>query len=157
MLAGMGLMLAIFSMPSLTSAQSYVFSSASFPTGLRPIFVATGDYNGDGIRDVVVVNQCGSDTTCSSSGSISVLLGKPDGTFQSRVDYPVGSDPIVAVVGDFNGDGKPDIAVTNSSSNTVSILLGKGDGTFQAPVTYTTGTAPVSAVIGDFNPNTAEL
>ena len=92
-LAGMGLMLAIFSMPSLTAAQSYVFSSASFPTGLRPIFVATGDYNGDGIRDVVVVNQCGSDPTCSSSGSISVLLGKPDGTFQSRVDYPVGSDP----------------------------------------------------------------
>ena len=150
-LAGLGLMLAIFSMPSLTSAQSYVFSSASFPTGLRPIFVATGDYNGDGIRDVVVVNQCGSDPTCSSIGSISVLLGKPDGTFQSRVDYPVGSDPTVAVVGDFNGDGKPDIAVTNSSSNTVSILLGKGDGIFQAPVTYTTGTAPVSAVIGDFN------
>jgi hypothetical protein len=150
-LARMSLILAALALPALMPAQSYVFSSASFPTGLRPIFVASGDFNADGIQDVVVVNECGSDPTCSSAGSVSVLLGKPDGTFQSHVDYPVGSGPAFAVVGDFNNDGKPDIAVTNSGSNTVSILLGKGDGTFQTPVTYNTGTAPVSAVIGDFN------
>jgi hypothetical protein len=150
-LLGTGFIVAAFALPAFTAAQSYVFSGASFPTGLRPIFVATGDYNGDGIQDVVVVNQCGSDPTCSSSGSVSVLLGKPDGTLQTHVDYPIGSGPTFAAVGDFNNDGKPDIAVTNSGSNTVSILLGNGDGTFQAPVAYTTGTAPVSAVIGDFN------
>lgn len=133
------------------SAQSYVFSNAAFGTGLRPVFVATGDFNGDGIEDVAVLNQCGSDPTCSSGGSMSVLLGKPDGTFQSHVDYPLGIDPGFAVVGDFSGDGSVDIAVTNSSSNTISILLGKGDGTFQSPVNYTTGGGPVSAVMGDFN------
>jgi len=147
----LGLLCAIPALPAFASPQSYVFSSASYPTGLRPIFVAASDYNGDGIQDVIVVNQCGSDPTCLSSGSVSVLLGKPDGTFQNHVDYPVGSDPTSAVVGDLNGDGNPDIAVTNSGSNTISILLGKGDGTFQTPVIYTTGSGPVSAVIGDFN------
>jgi hypothetical protein len=149
-LVGMGLMLTL-AIPPLISAQSYVFSSASFSTGLRPIFVATADYNGDGIQDVVVVNQCGSDPTCLSNGSVSVLLGKPDGTFQSHVDYTVGDSPTVAVVGDFNHDGKPDIAVTSSGSNTVSVLRGTGVGTFQAPVAYNTGIAPGSAVVGDFN------
>src|SRR5215471_62843 len=91
-LVGTGFIAAILALPAFMAAQSYVFSSASFPTGLRPNFVATGDLNGDGIQDVVVVNQCGSDPTCSSSGSVSVLLGKPDGTFQPHVDYPVGSD-----------------------------------------------------------------
>lgn len=140
----------VLALSDFMSAQRYVFSSASFPTGLRPIFVATGDYNGDGIQDVVVVNQCGSDPTCLSGGSVSVLLGKPDGTLHSHVDYPVGTDPMFAVVGDFNNDGKPDIAVT-SGSNTVSVLLGIGDGTFQTPVVYNTASAPGSAVIGDFN------
>jgi len=150
-MVGMGLILTVLGLPSLVSAQSFVFSSASFPTGLRPIFVATGDYDRDGIEDVVTVNLCGSDPTCSSSGTVSVLLGKPDGTFQNHVDYPVGSDPTFAAVGDVNNDGRPDIAVTSSGSNTVSILLGNGDGTFQAPIAYATGNAPVSAVIGDFN------
>src|SRR5207249_8489811 len=52
-------------------------------------------------------------------------------------------------VGDFNGDGKPDLAAVGSAN--VSILLGKGDGTFQAPVSYGAGTNPVSVAVGDFN------
>jgi len=54
-------------------------------------------------------------------------------------------------VGDFNGDGIPDLAISNESSSTVSILLGKGDGTFQSQVSYATGAYPYSVAVGDFN------
>jgi hypothetical protein len=54
-------------------------------------------------------------------------------------------------VGDFNGDGKPDLAVCNLGANTVSILLNNGDGTFQPHVDYPAGTGPTSIVTGDFN------
>jgi len=54
--------------------------------------------------------------------------------FNGPRDYPVGSSPNSVVVGDFNGDGRPDIATANSVSNDVSILLQNSDGTFQAAV-----------------------
>ena len=54
-------------------------------------------------------------------------------------------------VGDFNGDGKLDLAVTNPYGNTVSVLLGNGDGTFQTPMDYATGELPYSLAVGDFN------
>ncbi len=55
------------------------------------------------------------------------------------------------MTGDFNGDGKADLAVANKGTNQVSILLGNGNGTFQAPVTYATGTDPEYMVVADFN------
>ena len=63
---------------------------------------------------------------------------------------PVGSDPLSIVAGDFNGDGRTDLAVANDVDNTVSILLGNGDGTFQPQVTYAVGQDPTSIVAGDF-------
>jgi hypothetical protein len=63
----------------------------------------------------------------------------------------VDQDPSSIAVGDFNGDGKLDIAVTNSLSQTVSILFGNGDGTFQPRVDYGTGLGPSSVAVGDFN------
>ena len=55
------------------------------------------------------------------------------------------------MTGDFNGDGRTDLAVANSGDNDVSILLGNGDGTFQPQVTYAVGSDPVALVAGDFN------
>ena len=55
------------------------------------------------------------------------------------------------MTGDFNGDGRTDLAVANSDDNDVSILLGNGDGTFQNQVTYAVGSDPVALVTGDFN------
>src|SRR5256885_14056753 len=78
-----------------------------------------------------------------------VLIG--DGTFKAPVSYGAGTQPSYAAIGDFNGDGKPDVAVTNQVSNSVSILLGNGDGTFGAPVNFTVGTNPRSVAVGDFN------
>ena len=53
-------------------------------------------------------------------------------------------------IGDFNGDGRPDLAVANAGSGTVSILLGNGDGTFSPQATYAVGADPSSIAIGDF-------
>jgi len=66
--------------------------------------------------------------------------------------YPVGMSPSAVVVGDFNGDGKPDLAVANSGSANVTILLGSGDGTFQPAKNFDVGGAdPTSMVVADLN------
>lgn len=82
---------------------------------------------------------------------MSVLLGNDDGTFQPHVDYAASNRPTLVVVGDFNRDGKLDLAVTNGSASTVSVLLGNGDGTFQPHIDYATDLNPQWLVVADFN------
>ena len=55
------------------------------------------------------------------------------------------------MAGDFNGDGRTDLAVVNNGSNSVSVLLGNGDGTFQGQVTYAVGNGPDAIVAGEFS------
>src|SRR6202167_3130500 len=62
-----------------------------------------------------------------------------------------GTQPTGLVTGDFNGDGKIDLAIANSGSNTVSMLLGNGDGTFTAGTHVAVGSRPAWLVTGDFN------
>jgi phospholipase C len=83
--------------------------------------------------------------------TVSVLLGNGDGTLQGHVDYAAGMGPAGIVVGDFNGDGKLDVAVANAVDNTVSVLLGNGDGTFQAHLDYPTDAGPQAVTAGDWN------
>jgi uncharacterized repeat protein (TIGR01451 family) len=71
--------------------------------------------------------------------------------FAPAKSYPVGTSPAAIAVGDFNGDGKIDIAVANTGSGDVSILLGNGDGTFQPAVNYSAGNSPSTIAVGDFN------
>jgi hypothetical protein len=66
-------------------------------------------------------------------------------------ELAAGSGPDSVAVGDFNGDGKLDLAVANSGSNDVSVLLGNGDGTFQTALHSSVGVSPVSVAVGDFN------
>ena len=71
--------------------------------------------------------------------------------FLPATNFAVGSNPPSVAVGDFNGDGKPDLAVANQTSNTVSIRLGTGTGSFGAATNFTAGTNPRSVAVGDFN------
>jgi hypothetical protein len=115
--------------------------------GTSPTAVAIGDFNGDGKQDLAVVN--------SGTNDVSILLGDGTGNFAAAsiaaTTFPVGAGAFSLAVGDFNGDGKLDLAVGNESANTVSILLGDGSGGFSPAVDYAAGTSPGSVAVGDFN------
>ena len=87
-------------------------------------------------------------------GTISVLLGNGDGTFQSQQVFSAGATSLSVATADFNGDGYLDLAVgytTMDGSSGVSVLLGNGDGTFQAPTTFPVSSSPYSVIAADFN------
>jgi len=117
-----------------------------YRTGISPAVVETADINQDGKLDLVTVNYTNGET-----GTVSVLLGKGDGTFRNHVDSTVGLGPDGLAIGDFNGDGIPDLAVANLIGNTMSILLGKGDGTFEPHLDFTTQTFPLGMGAGGFS------
>ena len=130
----------------LASAQTFMFNRADFVTGTGPAVVAVGDFRGNGLIDVVTGNN-------DTANTVSVLLGKGDGTFATHVDYAVGSAPSGISVGDFNGDGKLDIVVVYGFNTArIGVLLGNGDGTFQEPFkSIVAGVQGGSIAVGDFN------
>jgi hypothetical protein len=117
--------------------------------GFLPVGLAAADLNGDGKLDLVVTNV--GSPPGSGPGSVDVLLGNGNGTFQPPQAYAVGTEPVAVAVGDFNGDGKPDLAVVNQGSNTVSLLLGAGKGLFKPAVNYAVGTGPDALALADLN------
>ena len=124
----------------------------NYPASYGPSSIAVGDFNGDGNPDLVVANAASADSGAGGT-TISVLLGKSDGTFQAPVSYTSGPEPFYVAVGDLNNDGILDIVATNSSSDTISLFLGNGNGTFQVPVEYTVGTQPIFVTAADLTHN----
>ena len=130
----------------------------SYPTGgIGSLTPVVADYNGDGNLDVAVTNDgCDysaaiSQTGCTlAPGSVSVLLGKGDGTFQASVQYPTGYGTWGGTAVDFDGDGKTDLAVTNQTDTTIGILLGKGNGTFQPQTEIGSVESPEAILAGFF-------
>ena len=123
-----------------------------YPTGVAPVAVATADFNADTFQDLVVANQ--------TDGTVLIFRGAGNGTFltpSASDKYTVGRLPSAVAVGDFNGDGKTDIAVADAGDSTtpgdIEILLGNGDGTFQAPKQFLTGAGshPVAFLAQDIN------
>jgi hypothetical protein len=79
-----------------------------------------------------------------------VLLGNGNGTFQAAQNFAAASNSFSLSLGDVNGDGSLDLAVTTAFSS-VSVLLGNGNGTFQAAQNFATGSSPNSVSVGDVN------
>jgi pimeloyl-ACP methyl ester carboxylesterase len=118
--------------PPVTFAPSSHLTSGN--SGARALGVA--DINQDGQFDLVFPS--------------SVFLGNGNGTFQGSGEEVTGLEEGVAI-GDFNGDGKLDLASAERYANTVNVLLGNGDGTFSTPTAFATGIEPIDVVTGDFN------
>ena len=128
--------------------------------GYQPQSAVVADVNGDGKPDLVVANRCGTSNCMSSLGSVAVLLGNGDGSFQAPIAYSSGGWNATSVtVADVNRDGKPDLVVAHQCANSTActngvlgVLLGNGDGTFQAAQSYSSGGQyGVAVAIADFN------
>src|SRR5580700_5042509 len=88
-----------------------------WPVGTNPVSIAVADFNGDGKLDMAVSDE--------TDSQISVLLNNGDGTFQPTITFAgmYGTDFGAIAAGDFNGDGKMDLAVV-SGDGPLTILLG---------------------------------
>ena len=143
-----------------TSSTGVVTSSSfaaktDFATGTSPFAAALGDIDGDGKLDVAVANN--------TSGTLSVLRNTATsgsinaGSLAAKVDFTTGTGANTVAMGDFNGDGKIDIAVVNGTANTVSVFRNTSTSgsisstSLAAKVDFATGTNPRIGAVGDLD------
>jgi hypothetical protein len=139
------------------SADLRVFKNRGDATGLYEPFLQPttpighsaspnepGDFNNDGLPDAATANV--------GDNTVSIVLGRGDGTFQAQQVVPVGGAPHGLVVLDADGDGDLDIATANTNGNNVSLLLNDGNGVFGPSVSFDSGgNGEYSLGAGDMN------
>jgi hypothetical protein len=114
-------------------------------------YMVSGDFNGDGKPDLAILT--GGYYSSNKAASVLLLLNQGNGTFttaQAPITLATGDFQGIAV-GDFNGDGKADLVLSDTAGETVIILLGNGDGTFTKKPAMPVGTLPSYIAVGDFN------
>ncbi len=119
---------------------------ANVPLGGQLGAVGAGDFNQDGKLDIAVANY--------GSANVSVLLRNPANNgfaLAPNGNYAVGAQPRQIAIADFNGDLRPDIAVTNVASGTVSVLLNSGNAIFSTEAPITVGLQPNGITARDFD------
>ncbi len=128
------------------------FTAVRFLTSGVPLSVTTADFDRDGKLDLATADVL----PRTPSETASVLLGNGTGGFGPWTGLAAGETAIATgfssvIAGDFNRDGRPDLAVSNNDSDTISILLGDGTGGFGPRSVFVVGSNPSSLVSGDFN------
>lgn len=118
----------------------------SFNAGPVPGGIAIGDFNGDAKSDMAVISQ----QTALTPASIGIFTSNGDGTFASGASYPVAASAFDTLAGDFNGDGKLDLAIADSVGN-IELLFGAGDATFTSGGSYPVAPGVHGIKAGDFN------
>lgn len=129
--------------------QPAVTFSMAGSTSVAPTLAAAGDFNGDGHADVAVLHN-------GSPGIVTVHLGDGQGTFAiPGAIFPTVSFPTSIVAGDFNSDGKPDLAIGSCQSQSIAVHSGAGDGTFNNLLTQffvsSCSSGTLALVSADFN------
>ncbi|MFD1956636.1 FG-GAP-like repeat-containing protein [Paenibacillus thailandensis] len=100
--------------------QSSPLDGSIFESGVS--MLDTGDFNGDGVTDLFAVGE-------GSRRSFSVAYGNGDGTFQAPVHEEDTDEEIrYYAIGDYNGDGKSDVALSYADQFTISVYMARGDG-----------------------------
>ena len=128
---------------------AFVTEGAPYTVGDDPLSLNAGDFNGDGRPDVATIN--------GTSSNVSVFLRGAGGGFAQEAGSPIsvgaGSGPSGAAVGDYNGDGRADLAVSTFVAGNVSVLLRQPAGGFalEGGVPISLGTQVTAVAAGDFN------
>ncbi|MBI1354036.1 MAG: hypothetical protein GC160_06800 [Acidobacteria bacterium] len=137
----------------LLSGAGGTFTRATYAVGRSPRSVAAADFNGDGRPDLVVGNF----GDLSTPAGVSLLLANPSGNYRPATPLDAGLSPAIVEVGDFNGDGKADLAAAGQLAGAPSfffglrLLLGNGDGSFRAMPDLETNFGPTDLIASDFN------
>lgn len=122
-----------------------------FPSGKTPFAVAIGDLNGDGKPDLAIANWAGQPEKGKGEG-VTIMLGDGKGAFKAVAGspFPTGDGPNRIAIGDVDGDGVPDVVVSNYTSNNITVLRGS-KGTFTRTATIAIGRHPEGIALGDLN------